>query len=166
MRELKLYQKDFQTGIITVRSDMVAFVDDDRYDDVNNYLWYPWKNNNTYYIRALIPKISRKTVTTLHHYIIGFPLLGYVVDHTDGKGWNNVLSNLRIVTTRQNGHNRRENKTSCYPGVSFHKSRGNYRATISINGKLKHLGSFDDQEEAFALYKATVECLGDRVLDY
>ena len=41
-----------------------------------------------------------------------------------------------------------------YPvGVCFHKNTGKLAASCSVNGKRKHLGLFDNPEEAFNTYK-------------
>jgi hypothetical protein len=72
-----------------------------------------------------------------------------------------------VVTNRQNCQNKRNLKTCPYPGVSYHKCRDNYRATIRINNnKQIHLGSFKVPEEAFLAYQKAVKALGQEVLDY
>jgi len=42
-------------------------------------------------------------------------------------------------------------------GVNFNKKRKKYHSHISINGFVKHLGSFDTPEEAFGVYKIARE---------
>ena len=42
-------------------------------------------------------------------------------------------------------------------GVYFHKPSSKFRARLTINGKLKHLGLFTTAEEAFQAYKAAKE---------
>jgi len=42
-------------------------------------------------------------------------------------------------------------------GVYFDKATGKFRAKLSINGKVKHLGLFTAPEEAFFAYKAAKE---------
>ena len=45
-----------------------------------------------------------------------------------------------------------------YPiGVSYHKSACKYVAYINLEGKLKHLGCFNDQHKAFHAYKLAKE---------
>ena len=44
-------------------------------------------------------------------------------------------------------------KTSKYKGVSWHKNLQKWRAYIFLNGKQKHLGLFEDEEEAHLTYK-------------
>ena len=42
--------------------------------------------------------------------------------------------------------------TSKLKGVSWHKSKGKWRACITVNGKSKHIGYFDSEEEAHEAY--------------
>lgn len=52
----------------------------------------------------------------------------------------------------------RSNKGLYPTGVSFHKSRDEFRANITINGKQKHLGAFSNPEDANSAYiKAKAE---------
>ena len=69
-----------------------------------------------------------------------------VIDHINGNPADNRISNLREVTLRQNCQNSKmpKNNTSGIKGVSWHKASKKWRATLNINGKLKHLGSFLD----------------------
>lgn len=81
-----------------------------------------------------------------------FPIFG--VNHKDGQGINNRWENLRASNQSQNvanGKIRRDN-TSGFKGVHFNKRDKCYQAYIGIDGKLKHLGSYDSAEEAHAAY--------------
>ena len=67
---------------------------------------------------------------------------GYLeIDHFDHDKCNNKLSNLRLVTTKINAHNRAAqfNNTSGYPGVSYRKDVGKWRAYIYVDRKQKNL---------------------------
>lgn len=48
--------------------------------------------------------------------------------------------------------NKRVNNKSGYTGVSFHKASGKYAVQISIGGKRKHLGLFEDPREGENFY--------------
>ncbi len=53
-----------------------------------------------------------------------------------------------------------------YPiGVSYHKSVCKYVASINLEGKLKHLGCFNDQYEAFHAYKLAKEAAAKRLAE-
>lgn len=74
-----------------------------------------------------------------------------VIDHINGKRWDNRIVNLRNVTMYENGLNREflnSNNSSGIDGISFHKPRGKWRARHVLNGKTHHVGTFDTKEEA------------------
>jgi len=76
------------------------------------------------------------------------------LDHINGNGLDNRISNLREATSAQNNRNtpRRCDNTSGYKGVCYHISNKRYTAGIRINGVGKHLGSFATAKEAHAAY--------------
>ena len=74
-----------------------------------------------------------------------------VVDHIDGDRLNNDVSNLRIVSNRENTSSYK-NKTSKYVGVSYHKRSKKYQSSIYLNGKSTFIGRFDTEEEAHKAY--------------
>tara|TARA_R110000765_G_scaffold292595_1_gene388137 strand:- start:20 stop:496 length:477 start_codon:yes stop_codon:yes gene_type:complete len=75
------------------------------------------------------------------------------IDHYDINKSNNKIENLRILTCSQNTRNqkKRENTSSKYIGVF--KSGNKWVAQIRIDGKNKHLGSYETEEEASEVYK-------------
>ncbi|GAB3763566.1 HNH endonuclease [Ramlibacter monticola] len=78
-----------------------------------------------------------------------------VIDHIDHNRANNALANLRDVSVVGNNQNviepLRRNRSGVL-GVS--KKRSKWRATIGIDGRSVHIGTFDSQEEAHAAYLA------------
>jgi hypothetical protein len=81
----------------------------------------------------------------------------YDIDHINLNRADNSWNNLREATRSENKANTTPpvTNTSGVKGVSWHKHRKNWRATIKIDGKAKHLGSFADIEEAKAAYEKT-----------
>jgi len=72
-----------------------------------------------------------------------------LVDHIDQDSLNNRLSNLRLVTRRQNRENSKlnSNNSTGYRGV--YKTRGRYQAKLMLpKGRTQHVGMFDTAEEA------------------
>lgn len=76
------------------------------------------------------------------------------VDHRNRKPSDCRKTNLRPATYSNNQHNRTKpkNNTSGYKGVSYHKNRGKYVASIGFEGKQYHLGSFNTAIEAAKAY--------------
>jgi hypothetical protein len=105
------------------------------------------------YRYVCIDGVSHKEHRLVWLYATGaFPALN--IDHRDGNRSNNRLSNLREATTSQNNANARRNRTnkSGFKGVSWHKAAGRWRAQITMNGRVVHLGHFKKPEEAHAVY--------------
>lgn len=77
------------------------------------------------------------------------------IDHINGNGTDNKISNLRLVSNIENGKNRKLYKTnsSGVSGVVFRKDSKKWRATISINGKKINLGSFISMSDAIKARK-------------
>jgi len=72
------------------------------------------------------------------------------IDHWNGNGLDNRLSNLREVTSQENHHNQRMSirNTSGVTGVYWDKSRQKWRVLIKIAGKSIHLGRFNNLQDA------------------
>lgn len=78
------------------------------------------------------------------------------IDHINGERSDNRIENLRAVTDRENSRNKSKytNNTSGTTGVSWEKQEGKWHAIIRVDGRQKHLGFFDDIDEAIAARKA------------
>jgi hypothetical protein len=71
------------------------------------------------------------------------------IDHEDINKANNYIENLRVVTNQENSFN-----TNC-KGYYWNKQRQKWQAYIKgkgTNGKMKHLGYFDLEEDARQAY--------------
>ena len=87
------------------------------------------------------------------------------VDHVDGNGLNNQRSNLRPTTQAQNLANqlKRLGVTSKFKGVCWRDRPSPWRATITVDGRQRGLGSFADEEQAARAYDAAaLDLFGDR----
>lgn len=104
---------------------------------------------------GLYPVVKgQKAIRYLHRELTRAPK-GLVVDHLDGNTCNNLQSNLRVCTQRENSQNRtvvrRDNRLGVL-GVS--KVGKRFRARKSVNGVSRFLGSFATLQEATDAYNA------------
>ena len=77
------------------------------------------------------------------------------IDHINGERADNRISNLRVATRTQNLHNiskANRNSKSGLRGTMWISSTNKWRAAIVVEGKFKHLGMFDEAEQAHAVY--------------
>ena len=94
--------------------------------------------------------INQKTFSIKQHQFIYYLATGKVVeliDHINGIRTDNRIENLREVTQEGNNRNRKNVK-----GYSWNKKCEKWIANIHINNKNKHLGCFDDEEDARKAY--------------
>lgn len=86
-------------------------------------------------------------------YVYG-SLPEHEIDHINGNPKDNRIQNLRCVTSQQNKFNRRANKnsTSSFVGVHWCTRDKRYVSKITCNGKVKCLGYFINETDAYSAY--------------
>lgn len=132
---------------------MWAIVDDEDYDNLNQYKWsaqYDPALNKFYAFRTT--RGDRKCIK-MHAIIIGTPI-GMHTDHRDGNTLNNQKINLRVCTPSQNCANigLRKNNTSGKKGVSWNKKHNRWHARIMKNRKQINIGYFQIKQKAVNAY--------------
>jgi hypothetical protein len=77
------------------------------------------------------------------------------IDHINGNGLDNKISNLRDVDQKENSRNQRarSNNAGNITGVHWDKSRNQWQAYIKVNYKQIHLGRFKSLDAAIAARK-------------
>jgi hypothetical protein len=139
-----------------------ALVDASDYPTVLQYTWW---GSQGYVVRAL-PRQGQKNspLQSLHVFLLG-EKEGHEIDHKNGSGLDCTRGNLRFVTHSFNLANRPKPKgkyTSKFKGVSWHKQKGRWRATIKVNYRQLHLGLFFDEVQAAEAYnKAALDFFGE-----
>jgi hypothetical protein len=85
------------------------------------------------------------------------------IDHVNGNGLDNRRSNLRMLGFAGNAQNKAVPSTasSRYLGVTREKN-GTFIARTNVNGKLKHLGVFDEEVDAARAYNEFVLTIYDK----
>lgn len=113
--------------------------------------WYAKhdKTINGYYVLGCFKTETGYRTTSLHRYLLRAPK-NRLVDHVNLDTLKNTRENLRLVTKGQSNQNqgRRKDNTSGFKGVSWVKHSCKYRARVQVDGKLIHLGMFEDPKEA------------------
>ncbi len=89
----------------------------------------------------------------LNHIPCGYK---FVVNHKDFNKLNNHVSNLEIVTQRENSNRLHLKSSSSFIGVSKHKLSNKWQSHITINGRLKYLGLFINELDASIAYQNTL----------
>jgi hypothetical protein len=131
MKEITVNSKDNNTHLLS----------DEDYDKCLAYKWY---TNKTGYACA---RIDGKLML-MHHFIIGKPDIGMVVDHINGKVYDNRRENLRMATISENNQNVRRKNKGNYIGIYYNDIKKSWRAYC--NGM--YLGSYKDEIEAAKQY--------------
>jgi len=68
------------------------------------------------------------------------------IDHINVNSLDNRIENLRVLTNQQNNMNKKAK------GYIWRKKANKWQAQIKVNGKLKHLGLFAEEEDARQAY--------------
>ena len=148
-----------------------AEIDDDLAPLLEGYC--AWRANRTGYVcgdRRITSANKKPRYVLLHRIVAGVLDEPRVeVDHIDNDPLNCRLSNLqlgvktskafkRLQAIKQKKGATRADKASKYPGVAWHKRHRKWEVRmVSDSGKNEFLGSFDDEEEAAAVYKAKLD---------
>jgi hypothetical protein len=78
------------------------------------------------------------------------------IDHINGIPGDNRICNLRDISHRMNGCNRKENREGKLAGASYHKKARKWAAQLKVKDKVIHLGLFPTMEEAHQAYMKAV----------
>lgn len=114
-----------------------------------------WTTTGKGYIRIRIYGKQYRAHRLAWLYVNGYWPSNYI-DHINGIRSDNRISNLRDVTNRQNHQNRKIHIDGKLVGTYFNKKINKWQAFISISGKKKFIGNFNNQTEAHQAY--LLEC--------
>lgn len=146
---------------ISLSKGKFAIISECDYELVSQIEWHAKRDGRRYYACGWVgPHESRKLVK-LHRFILN-PPDDMEVDHINGNGLDCRRENMRVCTKTQNMRNRRKFKgVSRYKGVDWYGRSNKWRARIRVNGKLLHLGYFEEESAAARAYDlAAIEHFG------
>jgi len=112
--------------------------------------------------KVVVLRKDNQSKTNRVHQLVAMSFLGHIpcrykliVDHIDNNPLNNKLDNLQLVTNRHNSSKDKHKikSSSKYIGVCWHKGKNRWYASITINKKNVHLGSFTNELEAAKAYQ-------------
>lgn len=98
------------------------------------------------YISIQINKKQYLAHRLIYLYHNGYLDKDLVIDHINMIKDDNRIENLRLVTHQENRFNTKA------IGYTFDTQKGKFKANITTGNKLKHLGYFDNKEDARNAY--------------
>lgn len=145
------HSEGYMVGVLT--SGVEFKFDSKHYDKVSKHSWYQTANGH------IVSRYGHIGLTIqLHRLIMNLENVSYKdieVDHIDSDKLNNLDSNLRKCTHKENSYNKSKQKgewTSIYKGVSYRPDRSKWVAKLWKDNKSIHLGYFKTEEEAAKAY--------------
>ena len=93
-------------------------------------------------------------ITFLNHIPCGHKK---IVDHKNNYTLDNRLSNLQIITHRENLSKDKKNKSSEYTGVCYASKRNKWRVSISIDGENFSLAECEKEYDAHVIYQKALK---------
>ncbi len=128
-----------------------ALVDDEDFEWLNQWKWF--YGCGGYAVRKS-PRVNGKQSNIWMHRLIMNTPKGKETDHKNGIGWDNQKHNLRTATHSQNQMNKkgRSGNSSKYKGVCWKERDQHWCAAISLDGKIRWIGSSICEVEAAKIY--------------
>jgi hypothetical protein len=128
---------------LLIAKSSTCLIDDNCLDMVSKYRWRIQRaSSSCIYATTNYLRDGVKTSIQMHRLILGVIDKKVHVDHIDGNGLNNMVSNLRICTHSDNMKNRKlhSSSKSGIKGIRIEKQGNGYdaiRACVTNNG-VKH----------------------------
>lgn len=145
---------------IPLTRGLFALVDDQDFEWLKQWKWfadasgYPARDQHLGKVDG-----KYKSERILMHRLIMDTPEGMDTDHINRNRADNQRKNLRVCTHASNMRNtgvRSDNKSG-HKGVSWFARDNKWRARIVIDGKYRHLGYFEDKDQAGRVYQLASE---------
>lgn len=159
-KKINAFRKVGETVYVKMsNTEKEMLVDADIWEKLKNYCWY----ENTLGYAASKDYSTKKCI--LFH-IAAFPDCprNLVRDHIDGNKLNNQRKNIRFISQEKNCKNQVHKKatSSGRNGVSFDSNKKKWNSYITLNGKRKSLGYFQNLGDAIkAREEAEIKYYGE-----
>lgn len=131
-----------------------TLVDDEDFEFLNQWKWQAHGCRGILYARRRQKNNDGShSVIHMHKEVMKVSGTNTIIDHKDRNSLNNQKANLRTCNTSQNTANSRKRLgcTSKHRGVAKYRD-GKWRAYAAKNGKMIHLGYFEDESDAAKKY--------------
>lgn len=140
-------------GLSPKYGDKEILVDDADFEYVSKFKWFLRKVGKTFYAQRNAKVGELRTAIQMHRELLSVPA-GLMVDHKNHNTLDNRRENLRICTQFENQHNQQATRggSSKYKGITWVKKSKKWRTMITTYGYAKHLGLFNNEEEAAMAY--------------
>lgn len=142
---------------IQLTRGLVAIVDDEDFEKLNQRKWNAQKHRNTFYASRDTGTGRNRRHVYMHQDVLPTEF-GFTPDHINGDGLDNRRENLRPATRHQQRWNSRKvaGSSSLYKGVARYE-KGRWQAYIGRDGGQVSLGYFATEEEAARAYDAAAK---------
>lgn len=137
---------------IQLTKNKVAIVDDEDFDAI--VAMGKWTAHSKGYAYRFHVTDGQRKCVLMQNVVADRAGMSGRIDHRDRDKLNNRRSNLRTASRSQNGANqeRRQNNSSGYKGVAWHRQCEKWCAYIKVDGKRLHLGLFVNLVDAAQAY--------------
>ena len=142
--------------LLPIKDGGFTLINDWIYDIVRQWTW---RLDVDGYPRTAISINGKRCRTHLHHFVMGKPFGLWEVDHKDHDKLNNLKSNLRWCTHRQNNYNRMAavGGASVFKGVHWDARKNRWGVRLKMGGYRKRFGRYRTEIEAALAYDAAAK---------
>ena len=151
-------------ALIRLTRGLEAIVDDEDFEWLSEFKWYAIKPGKCVYAVRDVKLDGVRHCIYLHRLVMGLHKGDKtIVDHINMNSLDNRKENLRLATSQQNAGNMRKWRGKYkYKGVRYCNKANRWLASIVVNRKQIHLGTWMTEEQAARAYnEAAIDYRGE-----
>lgn len=141
-KQYNLYNLLGEYGIGYLKNGKEFYFDLEDYDLIKDYCW--WENDSGY----LLTSLNNNKKIRMSRLIMNESNANIRIDHRNHNTMDNRKSNLRRATSSENAMNSELSSINTSGVTGVFKRGDKWCASIMVNYKSIHLGSFDDFDDA------------------